>query len=223
MLTNKQKEINRISKPKFNKQILALFKSINPHEGEVNLLTKELKNQIKFSMFLDHKRSRELELSNYFHITTWGLAEKQVLKFRSQKINEKKVGKVSISSLVEPRSKKVKRYNQIIVLQFKDIPEKDYDSVFLEAKYYNDTYFICRNAEGTGILIFVLVVTPAERHKELHKFIRSMYESRLGLTADTLGQNMNDLVTLSFDPYAYLNPMPVCFGVFNLMNKEPER
>ncbi len=107
----------------------------------------------------------------------------------------------------------VENYNKLIVLDFDDIPDENYDSIYAKIKECEYTFGCFRSPSGNGIKILCKVSSEMQQHYIAFVQLSAKYENLTGVKIDPSGKDVARLCYVSFDPNAYFNEDSKVFHV----------
>lgn len=98
------------------------------------------------------------------------------------------------------KSNVVKHYNQIVVLNFNNIPIDLFTSVETQMRRDPYTLMMFTSPSGNGLKVFVKVNTELEFHKTAFRQVANYYKKITGIKPDNYGSNPLHFCFISFDP-----------------------
>jgi hypothetical protein len=107
----------------------------------------------------------------------------------------------------------VEKYNKIIILDYDDVSDGNYDSIYSKIKEYKYTHACFRSPSGNGIKVFCKVSSEMQHHQVAYAQISAKYENLTGVKIDPSGKDVARLCYVSFDPNAYFNEDSKVFHV----------
>lgn len=104
-------------------------------------------------------------------------------------------------------------YNQLIVLDYDDIPGELYSQIFQNIISEQTTYCAFKSPSGNGIKVLVVVDSPISDHREAFLQVKRHYEGISGHQIDGSGKDISRLCYVSYDGDLYLNENSQIFNI----------
>lgn len=107
----------------------------------------------------------------------------------------------------------IENYNQIIVLDFDNISNENYELVFDKIKDCKYTYCCFRSPSGNGIKVLCRVNSKVNNHKIAFNQLSEYYENLTEITIDPSGKDITRLCYVSYDPDIFYNEFSRSFEI----------
>lgn len=168
-------------------------------------------------LMIDDKQFLKVKLKEIAFDISWGVFADQVVPIRElYSTNIKKAveltAKLSIFCptcvLDSMDIKCVSGYNKMVVLQYDNIDSAKYGYLFRKVISESSTFFACKTALGNGMMVWVLTNSHLHQHKSAFKNVADFYNRIMQMKANSIGQHANTFYPVTYDSYAYLNPIP---------------
>lgn len=104
-------------------------------------------------------------------------------------------------------------YNQLLVLDFDHIPDKDFDIIRSRIESNPHSFYVFRSPSGDGLKVLVRIDSMLEYHKLAFHQVADYYSKEIGFPPDYSGSDPLRLCILSHDQETVLNPNALIFQV----------